>query len=221
MDNNAINWHHWCMNDENLKNLLLSKITIHPETDCWEWHAPDKFDGYGKLYIKPFRGQKAHRLSYKVFKEDIPSKMFVCHKCDNRKCINPDHLFLGEAKDNIADMDSKHRRYHKHTHETAKACYELWKSGIGIGKVAEMLHIPMVTAHWLKNKHAERIGHILTDEEKKKNRKGPHFSKISKEICKKVFELKKLKKPHKDISQELNLSLSQIKYILAHPERLS
>jgi len=51
----------------------------------------------------------AHRASWIVHYGDIPDKLFVCHKCDVPNCINPDHLFLGTAKDNVQDMISKSR----------------------------------------------------------------------------------------------------------------
>lgn len=52
----------------------------------------------------------AHRASWIVHYGDIPDKLFVCHKCDVPNCINPDHLFLGTAKDNVQDMISKGRK---------------------------------------------------------------------------------------------------------------
>ena len=80
---------------------------------CWIWTAALDQDGYGK-----FRGEvlgvslnKAHRFSWAYHTQSIiPPGMMVCHSCDNPRCVNPGHLWLGSAKDNVLDMDRKNRR---------------------------------------------------------------------------------------------------------------
>ena len=76
---------------------------------CLEWTRSIGSHGYGDLRIK---GNLflAHRLSYILFNGEIPKDKYVCHTCDNRKCINPNHLYLGTAKDNYEDMVNKGRR---------------------------------------------------------------------------------------------------------------
>jgi hypothetical protein len=79
---------------------FLKKIKIS-NNDCWEWQAQIDQGGYGK-----FQSGFAHRWSYRYYKGD-PTGLLVCHSCDNRKCVNPNHLWLGTHRDNMNDMVKK------------------------------------------------------------------------------------------------------------------
>lgn len=85
------------------------KFIINPINDCWEWTGClDKY-GYGHFSIKNY-AMVASRASWILYKKQNIDKMCVLHKCDNRKCVNPDHLFLGTRTDNMKDKISKNRQ---------------------------------------------------------------------------------------------------------------
>lgn len=91
------------------KDRIIEKIKIDEKTGCWNWIACTQSNGYGRFSLSG-KSMGSHRASFKIFKGDIPCGMDICHTCDNRKCINPDHLFLGTRKDNMQDAVSKNRQ---------------------------------------------------------------------------------------------------------------
>lgn len=95
-------------------------------TGCWEWpKSYFKQTGYGQFAIDSESPITAHRMAYLVFVGPIPEGMYICHKCDNRSCFNPDHLFVGTPKDNVHDMFSKGRENTKKPSGSKNARYGL------------------------------------------------------------------------------------------------
>lgn len=86
-----------------------TKYLINEVTNCWEWTKATNNIGYGMFRFDSNGMRTAHRVSYELYNGPIPKGMIVCHTCDNPKCVNPDHLWLGTQLDNYLDMVSKGR----------------------------------------------------------------------------------------------------------------
>lgn len=122
-----------------LECKLLSNIRID-EKKCWNWLGIPNTTGYAQISHRDKKRMSVHRLSYTLFKGGIPKGMDVCHSCDNKICINPDHLWVGTREQNLKDMVMKGRS-RKGTNKKAakldddKVKYCRFMSDFGVSKL--------------------------------------------------------------------------------------
>lgn len=138
---------------------LMTKI-VKQLDGCWVFTEAPRSGGYGAVVIH--RGDSgmyrwpAHRLTYEHFNGPIPKGMLVCHKCDNRLCCNPDHLFIGTAKDNLSDMARKGRSLHgerannvKLTHDDIVQIYRMRDQRMTYREIGEKFGVTYGCIHMI------------------------------------------------------------------------
>lgn len=94
---------------DRVKKRFWSKVRMGGYDDCWEWIASRREFGYGQFWVPQLkRILTSHRACWLLWHGELPSSC-ILHKCDNPRCVNPHHLFLGSNADNSMDMKSKGR----------------------------------------------------------------------------------------------------------------
>lgn len=136
----------------NRYTMFLSKVDAagFDPRGCWTWCGAGKGNGYGNVTVNR-RQLGAHRHSYELFCGPVPDGMDVCHSCDNRWCVNPDHLFLGDRKTNMADCVSKGRATggnRKHLKEAAiQEIRRRLRLGLSASRIANDLDVNYATVN--------------------------------------------------------------------------
>lgn len=136
-------------------NRFWSKVDKRGPDECWEWTAALFTTGYGQF---SFRGKArlAHRVSFALHHGAVPDGMLVCHRCDNRRCVNPAHLFLSTAADNTRDMHAKGRAhgYLKIRGEKARRAVELKARGESQRTIAKTIGVSQPSLSYFLSKLA-------------------------------------------------------------------
>jgi hypothetical protein len=137
------------MVDQILVKRFREKVEVAGANECWNWTASTAGKGYGQIKVPGTRRQVyAHRLSYELHIGPVPAGLMVLHICDNPRCVNPKHLFLGTGADNLADMASKGRHLygernteHRLTETQARSIFALSAAGWSQHRIAKKLGI--------------------------------------------------------------------------------
>ena len=126
-----------------------TKFEMGLPCECWEYRGCLSC-GYGSFGLSG-KTKRSHRVSYSMYKGDIPPKLYVLHKCDNPSCVNPEHLFVGTQDDNMKDMLAKGRdsfsragarstsvKINKHI---ARRIREFYRCGVGTRSLADQFSL--------------------------------------------------------------------------------
>ena len=128
--------------DNSIKKRFWNFVPVRQAGSCWNWDGTT-YNEYGKFHLNG-TSKWAHRVSWIMHYGLIPNGMLICHKCDNKRCVNPNHLYSGTPSDNINDRykrfpdSGRGRNYSKLTEEEARIVMLLRSEGrsyIQIGKL--------------------------------------------------------------------------------------
>lgn len=121
--------------------------------NCWIWKGATKSKRmpYGSFTFRGKRSQVAHRISWTIYKGEIPNGSLVLHKCDNPSCVNPEHLFLGNYLDNERDKLSKGRhKGEKLNPDKVREIKSLFAVNYGDMKIARKFNVSYQTVYSIK-----------------------------------------------------------------------
>lgn len=169
---NHCNWHHklpqnHARTNEEMADHLLSHRHI-TEGGCWEWTGLLSKSGYGKIKWRTYGDLRVHRVAAALWMDTtITDTRRVLHHCDNRKCFNPNHLFLGTDKDNQVDCSRKGRHHNakkthcKHGHEFTPE--NTWKEKNG-SRHCRTCHLQKELARYSRRREVEILeaGRVLS-----------------------------------------------------------
>ena len=137
---------------------LIKKLLSHtsPSGDCLVWQRCFNTDGYPRISLRGNSNVKVHRLIYELYNKEDISGLVVRHSCDNKSCINPEHLSVGTNIDNVADR-VKRKRCHNYVSDVeSKSVVELSIKGLTQAQIGYSLGIPKKRVEYILNKNRRK-----------------------------------------------------------------
>ena len=131
-----------------LRERFAARVGPRTAAGCIEWQGAFHISGYGYLRHRPADVQLAHRAAWYLAHGRIPEGMHVMHKCDNKRCVNAEHLRLGTREDNMQDCSSKGRaKRTKLSEEKQAEIFAMRASGAYMREIAAKVGVsrPMVS----------------------------------------------------------------------------
>lgn len=147
------------INSKDITPRFESYAFPEPMSGCWIWTGPVTGNGYGSMSVAKWRPgnryMSAHRISYTLYKGEIPDGAVVCHTCDMPLCVNPDHLWVGTPGDNAKDRTNKGRTANHERNGGAKLDADcvtyIRHSRERVAKLAEMFEVHKTTIYNIKS----------------------------------------------------------------------
>lgn len=136
--------------DEGVASRFWSKVAKLPRNSCWEWQASRRKDGYGNFGIRHEGVFYAHRVAWSLSTQKNPGTLSVLHKCDNRRCVRPSHLYLGTRQQNSRDSLLRDRRILKLRTIDIPKIRSLLASGLDQQAIATRFNITQSTVSRIK-----------------------------------------------------------------------
>ncbi len=150
------------------KETIINGCIIDPSTRCWNWNRAVGKNGRGVIRQGVTSAVTVYRIVWELWHGESPGKMHVCHTCDNPRCVNPEHLFLGTKSDNQRDSIEKGRwwktpkRLARIKLSDPNARKEILESDLKYEELATMFNVSDTTVwrvktgqYWPTNQHAQ------------------------------------------------------------------